>query len=336
MTGGYQDEALAWRDWLLRAAAGEPSKLQIMYSLTGARRLTEFNLDWLPGYEGSTPVRVGNAASGQFQLDVYGETLASLYLMRSAAEDGATDESWPLEVALLEFLEGAWHHPDDGLWEMRGERQHFTHSKVMAWLAFESAVRSVEHLKLPGPVDRWRACRDELHQQICTEGYDADLGSFTQAFGSKQLDGALLQLPLCGFLPATDERMRGTVAAIESELLHDGFVLRYKTEHADDGLPPGEGVFLPCSFWLVDNYVVQGRDREAKVLFDRLCGISNDVGLFSEEYDPAAKRQLGNTPQAFTHLAHVQAARLVTETRQRKSKTSSPRDFLPGFARDTY
>jgi GH15 family glucan-1,4-alpha-glucosidase len=312
MSGGYREEAYAWRDWLLRAAAGDPAQLQIMYGLEGQRRLTEFNLDWLAGYEGSSPVRVGNAASGQFQLDVYGETLASLHVMRAAAgPDGPVDDSWPLEQALLEFLEGAWQHPDDGLWEMRGERQQFTHSKVMAWLAFGTAVRSAEMFKLPGPIDRWRARRDEIHALVCAEGYDADLGSFTQAFGSKQLDGALLQLPLLGFLPSDDERLTGTVAAIERDLIQDGFVLRYRTEHAKDGLPPGEGAFLPCSFWLVDNYVLQGRKREARMLFDRLAGIANDVGMFSEEYDPAAKRQLGNTPQAFTHLAYVQAARLV-------------------------
>ncbi len=315
MTGGYHEEAHAWREWLLRAVAGDPSKLQIMYSITGERRLDEFEVDWLPGYEGSAPVRIGNAASGQFQLDVYGETLASLHMMRMSfpPDEAATGDSWPLETALLEYLEGAWQHPDDGLWEMRGDRQHFTQSKVMAWLAFDCAVRSVEQFQLDGPVERWRAARDEVHQLVCTEGYDADKRSFTQAFGSKQLDGALLQIPLVGFLPATDERVAGTVAAIEQELMRDGFVLRYDTDAADDGLPPGEGAFLPCSFWLVDNYVLLGRTDEARKLFDRLAGLGNDVGLFSEEYDPAAKRQLGNTPQAFTHLAHVQAARLVSE-----------------------
>jgi GH15 family glucan-1,4-alpha-glucosidase len=315
MTGGYHEEAHAWRDWLLRAVAGDPSKLQIMYSITGERRLDEYEVDWLPGYEGSAPVRIGNAASGQFQLDVYGETLTSLHMMRLAfpPDEAATGDSWPLETALLEYLEGAWQHPDDGLWEMRGDRQHFTHSKVMAWLGFDCAVRSVELFQLEGPVDRWRAARDEIHTLVCSEGYDADKKSFTQAFGSKQLDGALLQIPLVGFLPADDERVSGTVAAIERELLRDGFVLRYDTDNADDGLPPGEGAFLPCSFWLVDNYVLLGRANDARKLFDRLASLSNDVGMFSEEYDPAAKRQLGNTPQAFTHLAHVQAARLVSE-----------------------
>ncbi|MEZ5170628.1 MAG: glycoside hydrolase family 15 protein [Acidimicrobiia bacterium] len=313
MTGGYDDEALAWRDWLLRAAAGDPAKLQIMYGLGGERRLDEYEVPGLSGYEGSAPVRVGNAASNQFQLDVYGETLASLAFMRDVApaqagSAGHADEPWKLEVALLDFLEGAWQHPDDGLWEMRGERQHFTHSKVMAWLGFASAVSSAEEFDLPAPLDRWRAARDEIHQQVCDEGFDPDLNSFTQAYGSKQLDAALLQIPTSGFLPGKDPRMVGTVAAIEKDLIQDGFVLRYRSESGDDGLPPGEGAFLPCSFWLVNNYVAQGRTKDATALFERLKAVANDVGLFSEEYDPVTKRQLGNTPQAFTHLSFVQAA----------------------------
>jgi GH15 family glucan-1,4-alpha-glucosidase len=315
MAGGYRDEALAWRDWLLRAAAGDPADLQIMYGVQGERRLTEFEVDWLPGYERSAPVRVGNAAHGQFQLDVYGETLGSLHLMRTLFPpdpDGTGTDSWPLETALLDFLEGAWHEPDDGIWEVRGGRQHFTHSKVMAWLAFACAVRSAERFDLPAPLDRWRQARDDIHRLVCTEGYDADLGSFTQAFGSTQLDGSLLQIPMTGFLPADDPRMVGTVAAIERELLHDGFVLRYRSDLTDDGLPAGEGVFLPCSFWLVDNYVLQGRTDEARRLYDRLAGLANDVGLYAEEYDPASGRMLGNMPQAFTHMAAVRAAQLVT------------------------
>jgi GH15 family glucan-1,4-alpha-glucosidase len=315
MAGGYRDEALAWRDWLLRAAAGDPADLQIMYGVQGERRLTEFEVDWLPGYERSAPVRVGNAAHGQFQLDVYGETLGSLHLMRTLFPPdagGTATDSWPLETALLEFLEGAWHRPDDGIWEVRGGRQHFTHSKVMAWLAFACAVRSAERFDLPAPLDRWRQARDDIHRIVCTEGYDPDLGSFTQAFGSTQLDGSLLQIPMTGFLPADDPRMVGTVAAIERELLHDGFVLRYRSDLTDDGLPAGEGVFLPCSFWLVDNYVMQGRTQEARRLYDRLAGLANDVGLYAEEYDPASGRMLGNMPQAFTHMAAVRAAQLVT------------------------
>ena len=315
MAGGYKEEAFAWRDWLLRAAAGDPADLQIMYGVQGERRLTEAEVDWLPGYEGSAPVRIGNAAHGQFQLDVYGETLGSLHLMRLMFPpdgDGQMNDSWPLETALLEYLEGAWHHPDDGIWEVRGGRQHFTHSKVMAWLAFSCAVSSAEQFDLPAPLDRWRQARDEVHALVCNEGYDPDLGSFTQAFGSKQLDGALLQLPMVGFLPPSDERIRGTVAAIERELVRDGFVLRYRSDQTDDGLPAGEGVFLPCSFWLVDNYVMQGRTEEAWALYRRLSALANDVGLFSEEYDPASGRMLGNMPQAFTHLAAVRAAQVLT------------------------
>jgi GH15 family glucan-1,4-alpha-glucosidase len=314
MTGGYTEEALAWRDWLLRAAAGDPSELQIMYGIAGERRLDEYEMPWLPGYEGSAPVRVGNAASEQFQLDVYGETLASLSLMRGIAPPdqagaaGTADEAWKLEVALLDYLEGAWQHPDDGLWEMRGERQHFTHSKVMAWLGFASAIQSAVVCDLPAPLDRWRAKRDEIRAQVLSEGFDPEMNSFTQAYGSKRLDAALLQIPATGFLPATDPRMVGTVAAIERDLVQDGFVLRYRSENGDDGLPPGEGAFLPCSFWLVGNYIGQGRTADATALFDKLTAIANDVGLFSEEYDPAAKRQLGNLPQAFTHLAFVRAA----------------------------
>ena len=321
IVAGFDDEAAAWRDWLLRAVAGDPAKLQIMYGLAGERRLEEFTLDWLPGYEGSTPVRVGNAASGQFQLDVYGEVLGSLAVMRHALPSAATDESWPFEVAVLEFLEQAWHEPDDGLWESRGGRQHFTASKVAAWVAFDSAVRSAERFQLPGPVERWRAARDAIHAEVCAEGFDPELGSFTQSYGSRQLDASLLAIAVVGFLPADDPRVTGTVAAIERELLHDGFVLRYRTDHVDDGLPPGEGVFLACSFWLVDVYLLQGRIDEGRALFERLAGLANDVGLFSEEYDPASERQLGNFPQAFTHLAFVRAAANLARA-QAKAKAS--------------
>ncbi len=310
--GGFRQEAIEWRDWLLRAAAGDPSQLQIMYGPGGERRLSEYELDWLPGYEGSTPVRVGNAASEQFQLDVYGEVLASLSLMREAVGESSEGGSWDFEVALLEYLEGAWHHPDDGIWEVRGGRQHFTHSKVMAWVGFDRAISTAEKLGLPGPIDRWRQARDDIHAQVLDEGYDRDKGAFTQAYGSKAMDASLLTLPMFGFLPATDERMRGTVAAIERELLHDGFVLRYDSSETADGLPPGEGVFLPCSFWLADNYVMQGRLEEARILFERLAGLANDVGLFAEEYDPVGERQLGNFPQAFTHMGFVQTAANVS------------------------
>lgn len=314
--GGYHDEALAWRDWLLRAAAGDPDDLQIMYGPAGERRLSEYTVDWLPGYEGSPPVRVGNAASEQFQLDVYGETLATLYRTRRLIPDaGAHRDSWGLELALLEFLEGAWRRPDDGIWEVRGPRQHFTHSKGMAWLAFDRGVRNVEEFGLEGPVERWRAMREEIHTQICTEGFDPELGAFTQAYGSKKLDASVLMLPMVGFLPAEDERVRGTVAAIERTLLRDGFVTRYETSPGGevDGLPAGEGAFLPCSFWLADNLELLGRGDEARALFERLVGLSNDVGLLAEEYDPAAKRQLGNFPQAFTHVCLVNTAAHLSE-----------------------
>ena len=312
MAGGYHEEALAWRDWLLRAAAGDPAKLQIMYGLGGERRLDEYEIDWLPGYEGSAPVRIGNAASGQFQLDVYGETLASLALMRGVAPPeqagaaGTPDEAWKLQIALLDFLEGAWHQPDDGLWEMRGDRQHFTHSKVMAWLGFATASRP-RRLGSRGtgrPVAPARPDpRPGAHRGVRPRHELVHPGLWLE-----QLDAALLQIPATGFLPATDPRMVGTVAAIERELIHDGFVLRYRSESGDDGLPPGEGAFLPCSFWLVGCYVLQGREKDARALYNRLLGIANDVGLYSEEYDPQSKRLLGNVPQAFTHLVFVRAA----------------------------
>ena len=313
--GGFTSEAHAWREWLLRAVAGDPADLQIMYGVRGERRLNEFEVPWLPGYEGSAPVRVGNAASGQFQIDVYGETLGSLHTMRVLfpPDTHGTAESWPIETALLEYLEGNWHEPDDGIWEVRGGRQHFTHSKVMAWLAFRVAIDSAERFDLPAPLDRWRTARDEIHRLVCDEGFDPELNSFTQSFGSRQLDGALLQLAPVGFLPARDPRIVGTVAAIERELLHEGFVLRYRSDTTADGLPAGEGVFLPCSFWLVDNYVLLGRRDDAQVLFDRLAGLANDVGLLAEEYDPAGRRMLGNFPQAFTHLALVRAASLLVD-----------------------
>lgn len=310
-TGGYTEEALAWRDWLVRAVAGDPEDLQIMYGPAGERRLSEYTLDWLPGYRDSSPVRVGNAASDQFQLDVFGEVLATLYRTRRLMpEIGLHHDSWDLECALLSSLEARWRHPDDGIWEVRGPRAHFTHSKGMAWLAFDRAVRNVDECGLTGPRDHWAAIRDEIHAEICNEGFDPDLGAFTQAYGSKQLDAAVLLLPLVGFLPPDDPRVRSTVSAIERSLMHDGFVARYETSPtgAVDGLPEGEGAFLPCSFWLAQNYALIGRIDDAHELFERLIGLQNDVGLLAEEYDPVAKRQLGNFPQAFTHVSLVNAA----------------------------
>jgi GH15 family glucan-1,4-alpha-glucosidase len=305
---GYEEEAKAWRGWLLRAVAGEPSDLQIMYGAAGERRLTEWEVPWLPGYEGSAPVRIGNAASEQYQLDVYGEIADALYQSRRSAVAEREAPAWDLGVALLDFLESGWHQPDDGIWEVRGPRQHFTHSKVMAWVAFDRAVRILE--EYGGPDDRdeaakWTAIRDEIHTEVCAKAYDADRKTFVQAYGSSNLDAALLMMPLVGFLAATDERMQGTVAAIQRDLTIDGFVRRYTTETSVDGLPPGEGVFLPCTFWLVDNLALMGRADEARALFERLIGLANDVGLLAEEYDPTAKRQLGNFPQAFTHVSLV-------------------------------
>jgi GH15 family glucan-1,4-alpha-glucosidase len=305
---GYEEEAAAWRLWLIRAVAGDPADLQIMYGVAGERRLTEFELPWLAGYEGSTPVRIGNAASEQLQIDVFGEVLDALYQARAHGLE-FTKSAWALQKLLLEYLERLWTEPDDGIWEIRGERRHFVHSKVMAWLAFDRAVRSVEEQQLDGPVDDWRAVRDRIHAEVCERGFDAELGSFVQSYGSKELDASLLLLPLVGFLPARDPRVRGTIEAIERGLVQDGFVLRYRThERAVDGLPPGEGVFLPCSFWLVDCLELLGRHDDACALFDRLIALANDVGLLSEEYDPRAKRLLGNFPQAFTHLALVNCA----------------------------
>ena len=304
--GGYESEAAAWRDWLLRAVAGDPAKLQIMYGLGGERRIAEYELDWLPGYASSRPVRAGNAAVGQLQLDVYGEVLDALFQTRRAGipPDPA---AWNLERALLDFLEGAWQKPDDGIWETRGPRQHFTHSKVMTWVAFDRAVKSVEQARLPGPVDRWRALRDQIHADVCAHGWNASKGAFTQAYGSEHLDASLLLMPEVGFLPVQDPRVIATIAAIERELLKQGFVQRCPTR-GQDGLPPGEGVFLACSFWLADCYALLKRTDEARQLFERLIALRNDVGLLSEEFDPASGRLVGNFPQAFSHVGLVNTA----------------------------
>ena len=308
LTAGYVDEAAQWRAWLLRAVAGDPADIQIMYGVAGERRLTEFELPWLSGYEGSAPVRVGNAASEQVQIDVFGELMDALYQARGHGLP-IEQSAWSLQKLLLEYLEGIWERPDEGIWEIRGERRHFVHSKVMAWVAFDRAVRAVETQGMDGPAERWRAIRDEIHRQVCEQGYDVEIGSFTQSYGSKELDASLLLIPLVGFLPATDSRVRGTIDAIERGLVEHGFVLRYRTrESGVDGLPAGEGVFLPCSFWLVDCLELLGRHDEAHALFERLLSLANDVGLLSEEYDPVAGRLLGNFPQAFTHLALVNSA----------------------------
>jgi GH15 family glucan-1,4-alpha-glucosidase len=311
MEAGFLDEAKAWRDWLLRAAAGSPDQLQIMYGVAGERRLDEYTIPWLAGYAGSAPVRVGNAASAQIQLDVYGEVLDALYVGRRAGM-AADASGWALECALVEHLEAIWDQPDEGIWEVRGGRRHFTHSKVMAWVAFDRAVRSAEEFGLDAPLDRWRAVREQIHDEVCERGFDATRNCFVQSYGSSALDASLLLIPLVGFLPASDPRVHGTVAAIERDLMRDGFVMRYDTGHGVDGLPPGEGAFLACSFWLVDNYVLHGRYDEARALFTRLLALRNDVGLLAEEYDAVAQRQVGNFPQAFSHLALIVSAHNLT------------------------
>jgi GH15 family glucan-1,4-alpha-glucosidase len=307
MNGGYSEEAVAWREWLARTVAGSPEQMQIMYGIAGERRLDEWTLDWLPGYESSAPVRVGNAASGQLQLDVYGEVMDALHVGRKSGL--ATHEPvWGIQRALLQHLEKIWTEPDSGLWEVRGPPRHFTYSKVMAWVAFDRAVKAVEQFGRDGPVEHWRELRQRIHDDVCQKGWSAKRGAFVQSYGSEELDASLLLLPITGFLPCTDARIHGTIEAIQRELTHEGFVLRYRTQESIDGLPPGEGVFLACSFWLADCLILLGRRDEARALFERLCRLANDVGLLAEEYDPRSGRQLGNFPQAFSHVALINTA----------------------------
>lgn len=317
MNAGYLDEARAWREWLLRAVAGSAAQMQIMYGVHGERRLDEYEIPWLAGYENSKPVRVGNAASEQFQLDVYGEILAAMYVAHRAGIE-TSEADWRLQVALMKFLETKWREPDEGIWEVRGGRQQFTHSKMMAWLAFDRAVKLVEHCDCAAGenLERWQRTRDEIHAEVCERGYNAKKKAFTQFYRSDELDASLLIMPLVEFLPIDDERVVGTIEAIERELMHEGLVLRYRTEKNIDGLPGAEGVFLPCSFWLADCLHLMGRTAEARELFERLLKVRNDVGLLSEEYDPVAKRQLGNFPQAFTHVALINTAQLLSGRRQ--------------------
>ena len=315
MHGGFYDEARAWRDWLVRAVAGSPDQLQIMYGLGGERRLTEWEVPWLSGYEGSRPVRIGNAAVEQTQLDVYGEVLDALYLAHCHGLP-TVDRVLAIGRSILGHLARIWRHPDEGIWEVRGPPQHFTHSKVMAWVAFDRAVKILEQVgEQAGGASAsngLRRIRDDIHQDVCQRGFDPDLGSFVQAYGSKSLDASLLLLPLVGFLPPTDPRIVGTVNAIEQRLFVDGFVMRYDTGEVKDGLPPGEGAFLACSFWLADNYILLGRVDEARELFERLLSLRNDVGLLAEEFDPSLSRQVGNFPQAFSHVALVNTAYNLT------------------------
>jgi GH15 family glucan-1,4-alpha-glucosidase len=309
---GFQSEATAWRKWLLRAIAGNPAELQIMYGVAGERRLDEYIATWLTGYDGN-PVRIGNAAAEQFQLDVYGEVMDALHQGRKAGLK-ADDPAWGLQVKLMEFVEAHWQDPDEGIWEVRGGAKQFVHSKLMAWVAADRAVKATEEFGLDGPVERWTALREAIRTEILEKGYDPKRKTFTQFYGSEELDAALLMVPLVGFLPATDERVTGTVAAIEEHLMEDGFVQRY-TQHHDsdvDGLPPGEGAFLACTFWLADNYALMGRHAEARETFERLLALRNDVGLLSEEYDTAEGRLVGNFPQAFSHVPLIDTARTLS------------------------
>jgi len=320
MEAGHTSEAVAWRDWLLRAVAGDPADLQIMYGLAGERRLDEQELAWLPGYEGSAPVRAGNAASAQFQLDVYGEVIDALH---QASVDGLPldDDAWQLQKALLDFLEGAWRRPDEGIWEVRGPRQQFTHSKLMAWVAVDRMVRTARRFHFAGPVDRWQALRDEIRGDVLQHGVD-QRGVFVQSYGSSELDASLLMVPLVGFLPATDTRVVNTVAAVERELMDGGFVRRYRAQPQLDGLPPGEGTFLLCTFWLADTLALMGRTDDARSLFERLLGLRNDVGLLAEEYDPSTGRLLGNFPQAFSHTAIINTAAALSRSGGRTRRRS--------------
>jgi len=307
MNAGYYDEAKAWRMWLERALAGDASQLRIMYGIAGEQHLEEWEIDHLPGYANSKPVRIGNAASRQLQLDVYGQVMSALHYARVGGLDD-DDAIWPFQQRMMDHLETIWAEPDQSIWEPRDGPQQFTFSKISVWAAFDRAIKSVEQFGLDGPIDRWRALRDRVHDEVCDLGFDAARNTFIQSYGSKALDASLLMIPMIGFLPPDDPRMIGTVAAIERDLTVDGFVLRYSTAETDDGLPPGEGVFLACSFWMVDNLRLQGRIDEATTMFERLVALANDVGLLSEEYDPSGKRLVGNFPQAFSHVALINAA----------------------------
>ncbi len=313
--GGYADEARAWREWLVRAVAGDPKDMQIMYGIDGSRRLIEYELPWLAGYEHSAPVRVGNAASEQFQLDVYGEVMDALEVARAAGL-APNEDTWSLQKVIMDYLEGHWRDPDNGIWEVRGPRQHFTHSKVMAWVAADRAIRGIEQWGLDGPLEQWKAMREHVHADVLAHGYDAELGSFVQAYGSKDLDAALLLIPAYGFLPPTDPRILGTIEAVQRDLVADGFVRRYRTESAGagtvDGLEGNEGTFIACTFWLADALCLAGRRDEAREIFHRLLALRNDLGLLSEEWDVANQRQIGNVPQAYSHIGILNTASNLT------------------------
>ena len=333
MHAGYYEEAQAWREWLQRAVAGSPDQLQIMYGIGGERRLSEWEVDWLPGYENSAPVRIGNAAHTQLQLDVFGEIMDTYH---QARRGGLTtnDSAWAIQLAFADHLKEIWRQPDQGIWEMRGPPQHFTYSKVMAWVAFDRVIKSAETFGLDGPLDEWRKIRDEICTDVCERGFDSKLATFVQAYGSDQLDANLLLLPCVGFLPVSDPRIASTIAAIEQRLIRDGFVLRYSTEEVADALPPGEGAFLACSFWLVDVYILQDRYDDAERLFRRLIDLRNDLGLLSEEYDPQQKRLVGNFPQAFSHLALVNSAYNLTRARKPVEQRAQDEHAPPEMAGD--
>ncbi|MBV7484559.1 glycoside hydrolase family 15 protein [Bordetella sp. BOR01] len=328
LNAGYREEAEAWRQWLLRAAAGHPNQLQIMYGIAGERWLPEHEIPWLPGYEGSAPVRIGNAAAGQMQLDVYGELIETLHAGRMA-DLAPLAEAWRMQKVLLKPLEQWWNQPDHGIWEMRGPRRAFTHSRLMCWVALDRTIKSCERFGLDGPVDRWRALSQTIRNDICTNGYDAKRNTFVQYYGGTALDASLLLIPQVGFLPPDDARVTGTVKAIENDLLRDGLLLRYSTVHSDDGLPGDEGVFLACSFWLADAYIMQGRLDDATQLFDHLLSLRNDLGLLAEEYDVVRKRLVGNFPQGFSHIGLVNTAYNLSAaggTARQRSSSDAPRD----------
>jgi GH15 family glucan-1,4-alpha-glucosidase len=324
MNAGYYDEAQMWRDWLLRAAAGSPRQIQIMYGLRGERRLTEWEVTWLPGYENSQPVRIGNAAHNQLQLDIFGEVMDALHQARQGGL-GANEAGWALQREFLAHLEQIWPDRDEGIWEVRSGREHFTHSKAMAWLAFDRAIKSAELYKLPGPLDRWREIRERIHNDVCERGFSKELCSFVRSYGSKDLDASLLLLPAIGFLPPQDPRIIGTIEAVERGLMHDGLVRRYDTETSDDGLPAGEGMFLACSFWLADAYLMLGRRDDAVRVFERLLSLRNSLGLLSEQYEPRTRRLVGNFPQAFSHLALVNTASNLAHDRKPYEQRSQTR-----------
>jgi GH15 family glucan-1,4-alpha-glucosidase len=315
---GFREEAQAWHSWLLRVVAGNPVDLQVMYGVAGEPRLTEVELPWLAGYGGAKPVRIGNGAAEQLQLDIYGQVVNAMHHARRLGLD-ANGEIWSLTRSLVDFVETHWRLPDEGVWEVRGPRRHFVNSKVMSWVAVDRALKDAQEFGLPAPIARWRGLREQIHREVLTEGYDSDRGCFTQSYGSRELDASVLLLPLVGFLPASDPRMQGTVAAIERELCHHGLVYRYTTSDTSsvDGLPEGEGAFLACSFWLAANYALSGRLEEGRALFERLLSLRNDLGLLAEEYDPVAGRQLGNFPQAFSHVPLIMAAHLLDEVSER-------------------